>query len=124
MPGISLSLNADMTFQGTSDSGGGVAVNDAFDYTVIFPQATSGKLRGSTDGGSTFGDIAGTAFTGDGTIVPSISLERCPFDHIRAVFAGSGACAVHIRQHLRNQPKVGLDRTKNKTIVGPALGTA
>lgn len=123
MPGISLSLNADMTTQGTSATGG-VAVNDAFDHTVIFPKCTSGKLQGSSDGGSTYGDIAGTAFTGDGTICPSVSLERCPFDHVLAIFAGSGGIAIHIRQHLRNQPKVGLDRTKNKTIVGPALGTA
>jgi hypothetical protein len=121
---MSLSLNSVMTMQATSASGTGVAVAGAHDITCIFPKATSGKLAGSDDAGSNFNDIEGTAFTGDGTIVPSVTLLNCQMERVRAVFAGTGALAVFIRRINRVAPSPDLDRTKNKTVSDPEYGTA
>lgn len=120
---ISLSLNGDLSVLATG--AGGVAVNDSFSLTLL-SDGTALKAQGSSDGGSTYSDIAGTAVAGNGTTdLISVTLMRCPFDHIRAVFSGgtNPKCFV-VRTNNRQAPKVGLDRTKNKTIVGPALGTA
>jgi hypothetical protein len=123
MPGISLSLNS--TIQTVASSSTGVAVNDAFDVTFVAPLATSLKVQGSSDNGSTYNDIATTAVTGNGTTdAPSVSLQRPRFTHLRPVFSGAGSACCCIRQHLRNQPPASLDKTKNKTIIEPILGVA
>lgn len=123
MAEMSLSLNSPMSMQATSATGG-IAVDGAYDISFVFPKCTSGKLKGSSNGGSSYTDIAGSAFTGTGTNVPSISLIRCRFDHVQATFAGSGGLCVIIRRFTRQAPSPSLDRAVNITIADPIAGTA
>lgn len=127
MPEVSLARNADIERILTN---GVVAVAGAFDVTFIASQCTAFKLQGSLDGGSTYNDIAGssTLLGASGTLTAgttySLSLTRCRFDHIKAIFSGTNPVVSYVRRVLRQAPVLNLDRTLQTTIIDPVAGTA
>lgn len=126
MPENSLALNSDVNRLATAT---GYAVNGAFDFSFAISQCTSFKLQGSTDGGSTYADIASTStpLGASGTLTAAncymLSLTRCRFTHIKPVFAGTNPSVIGIRRYIRQAPIVSLDKTKQYTLIDPQLGT-
>lgn len=124
---VSLALNCD---EAAILNNGTIAVNNAMDMCFVAQNCTAFKLQGSSDGGSTYGDIKGTSslLGAAGTLTASVSymlsLTRCRFDHIKAVFSGTNPTCTVIRRYIRQSPIVSLDRTKQVTIIDPILGTA
>lgn len=124
---VSLARNADVQ---RILNNGVIAVDRAFDLCFLVSQATAFKLQGSSDAGATYGDIAGSstlvgaAGTLTVTTAYAISLTRCRFDHIKAVFSGTNPVCMAVRSSSRQAPKVAIDNTVQLTIIDPALGTA
>lgn len=127
MPELSLALNADVNAVAT---GGIITVNQAIDLCFILTNCTSFKLQGSMDAGVTYNDIAGssTKLGASGTLTLGNtyveSLTNCRFDHVKPVFAGTNPVCFAVRRYIRQSPIVGLDRTKQLTIIDPVAGTA
>lgn len=124
---VSIAQNADINRILTN---GVIAVDRAFDIAFLFTQCTSFKLQGSSDGGNSYADIAGTsslmgaAGTYTAGTAYTLSLTRCRFDHLKAVFSGTNPTCIAYRGGIRQSPKIGRDKTIQLTIVDPALGTA
>lgn len=106
-----------------------VAVAGAVDVVIIAEGFTTLKLQGSSDGGSTYGDIAGSSTTGDGSLAQRayISVYRSLFDHIKVV-PDAGHVQI-IRRWQRTAPP-GLTRPEGtgatsrvKNLIDPTLGT-
>jgi hypothetical protein len=106
-----------------------IAVNDSQVLSFVAAYATAFKLQGSSDDGSTYSDIAGSAQTSDGSVSQrnAVSLFRPKFDHIKVVMTSVGgktAVAIAIRQGIPTVPPIGFSETRNETIINPQLGTA
>lgn len=109
---------------------GTVPVTGEQDVTFIGVGCTTFKVGGSTDGGSTYNDLAGTSITGDGTAAQRqvLSLFRPMFDHLK-VTVGNGGSVVVIRRIPRFVPEVrvltgGSFAAYTKHIAAPTVGTA
>lgn len=105
---------------------GTIAVRDAQLVCFTAVGATAFKVQGSSDGGSTYNDIEGSAQTSDGTPAQRncLDLFRCHFDHLKVVMTGVGAICVIERRGLPSVPPYDYVETRNELIVDPQLGTA
>lgn len=124
---ICLAQNADVERVLT---GVAVLVDRAFDMAFIIAQCTAFKLQGSSDGGSTYNDIAGssTLLGAAGTLTAGVtytlSLTRCRFDHVKPVFSGTNPVVSYVRQGIRQSPSANVVAGTQIKIIDPALGTA
>lgn len=109
-------------------NGGTIAVAGATDVSFLTSGHNTFKLQGSSDGGATYGDIAGSAMTSDTTLAlaTKMSVWRSLFDHLKVVI-DSGTCWI-ISRNLRTVPAGGATAftkdAKTKLLVDPQLGTA
>lgn len=127
----SLVVNSDcQCFEFNTNTNPSVAVAGAVDVVIIAEGFTTLKLQGSSDNGSTYGDIAGSGTTGDGSLAQRayISVYRSLFDHLKIV-ADAGHIQV-IRRWQRTAPPgltnpVGTSAASRvKNLIDPQLGTA
>lgn len=124
---VSLARNADVQRILTT---GTIKTDRAFDLCFLVTQATSFKLQGSADDGNSYNDIEGssTLVGATGTLTASvayaISLTRCRFDHVKAIFAGTNPTCIAVRQSARQSPKADHDNAIQVTIIDPIAGTA
>lgn len=110
-------------------NGATVEVGHAQDVTFIAQYATAFKLQGSSDDGSTYNDIEGSAMAGDGTVGERfvMSVYRSLFDHLKVVMTSAGgetASVAIIRRNLRVIPPLDIDPDFTQHIIDPVLGTA
>lgn len=127
MSDISLALNAAVQALATNTA---IKVDGALDISFLVTNCTAFKLQGSSDNGSTFNDIknSSTLLGASGTLTASVgyivTLVRCRFSHLKAIFSGSNPTCMVVRRWIRQSPVVGLDKTKQLTLIDPELGTA
>ena len=105
---------------------GTVAVRDAQVLCFTAVLCSSLKLQGSSDGGSTYSDIAGSLLTGDAAVGHRLAIDlfRCKFDHVKVIMVGANATCVIERRGIPTVPPMGVSTTRNAYIVNPQLGTA
>lgn len=105
----------------------GVLVDNAFDMCFIFSNSATFKLQGSSDGGSTYNDLAGTSMTCAAlTDVGMMSVTRAVgIDHIKAVLTGTGHWCVAVRRMIRQSPIVPTPNSTllRRQVITPAYGT-
>jgi hypothetical protein len=107
-----------------------IAVAGAVDVVIIAEGFTSFKVQGSSDNGTTYGDIAGSGITGDASLAKRayVSVYRSLFDHLK-VIVDAGHVQI-IRRWQRTAPPglvnpVGTTSTSLvKNLIDPQLGTA
>lgn len=99
-------------------------VDNAQDLTFIIVGHATCKLQGSSDGGVTYADIAGSSTPSDGTDAQRavIGMSHIPYDRIKVIFS-AGKC-VAIRNIIRQQPVTNRNLTFTKFLTTAPLGVA
>jgi hypothetical protein len=126
MPVNALVVNSDCTcFEYNTGTNPKIAVEGAVDVVVISEGHTTFKLQGSSDGGATYADIAGSAMTGDGSLAQRayVSIYRSLFDHLKVV-TDAGHVQIIRRWQRMSPPGAGFTLgAKVKNLIDPQLGT-
>lgn len=116
---------------GVLQNGGVITVNGAVEvFLVVFGHNTF-KLQGSSDGGTTYNDIAGSSCASDTTLAKAwgVSIYRSLFNKLKVV-TDTGYVVV-IQRWLRMAPQGGtpvppnlfIKPSNSKLLVDPTLGT-